>query len=435
MHAQVQANTELNARVQRFLQEAFRTFPWTINVVDWSGNRYSIGTGESQHWRNQTLTFRINNPDVGKDMLRLDGLRILERYVEGDIDFEGNLYLLGWLRMYAGLELNRFKAAYHILKNRAFQNIGRARVNVKSHYDIPQEILDAYLDQVYKSYSCGIWQDPNHLELRELLRFGKGEQDAEDTLEKAQWNKFADAADFANPRGNEEVLDIGCGYGGQLIVGMERFPNAKFVGWTHSTNQATVGNRMLREQFGDRPYELHEGDYRQETRQFDHVLSTGMVSHVGPPPGLLRYVQDVRKLVKPGGRYMHHALMHPWSRIPHSFHAGAAFCKKYVWPGFHWYPVEEHIETLIHNGFVVEKVVNLSLHYGKTTASWYERMMARKDEIVDQFSRVDAFDSNCEREPERGLRTFKAWQIYLAGASAGFRTGKIHVYRIYCTAK
>ena len=33
-----------------------------------------------------------------------------------------------------------------------------------------------------------------------------------------------------------------------------------------------------------------------------------------------------------------------------------------------------------------------------------------------------------------GEATFRAWQIYLAGSSAGFLKGTMQVYRVYCRA-
>ncbi|MBW3553196.1 MAG: family 43 glycosylhydrolase [Gemmatimonadetes bacterium] len=44
-------------------------------------------------------------------------------------------------------------------------------------------------------------------------------------------------------------------------------------------------------------YELHQGDYREDGRVYDHVHSTGMISHVGPPgrdSGLVSYVDRTR---------------------------------------------------------------------------------------------------------------------------------------------
>ena len=97
---------------------------------------------------------------------------------------------------------------------------------------------------------------------------------------------------------------------------------------------------------------------------------------------------------------------------------GIAFNKKYVWPGFHWFTLGAHVQALEENGFEVVRLVNLSPHYGKTTAAWYERMMKHQVTLVRTL----------------GEATFRAWQIYLAGSSAGFLNGTMQVYRVYCRA-
>ena len=173
---------------------------------------------------------------------------------------------------------------------------------------------------------------------------------------------------------------------------------------------------MLADFDADR-WELNEGDYRQEERVFDHVTSTGMVSHVGPR-GLVPYVRNVRRRIKTGGRYLHHALMTPHNRFPRDLQLGLAFNKKYVWPGFHWFTVGQHVRALEVNGFEVQRMTNLSRHYAKTTASWYERMMSQRELMVQNL----------------GEPTLRAWQIFLAGITGAYLNKGVHVYRLYCEA-
>jgi cyclopropane-fatty-acyl-phospholipid synthase len=197
---------------------------------------------------------------------------------------------------------------------------------------------------------------------------------------------------------------------------VETYPGAKAVGWTHSSNQVQVGRAKLAAYDPSR-WEVHEGDYRQETRVFDHVTSTGMISHVGPR-GLEPYVRDIRGRIRKGGRYLHHSLMTPYWDRPLDAAVGVAFNKKYVWPGFHWFTLGQHVQALEENGFEVERLTNLSMHYGKTTAAWFERMMAHGE----RFREI------------AGEQTYRAWQVYLGPLSTGFRNGQLHVYRLYCKA-
>jgi cyclopropane-fatty-acyl-phospholipid synthase len=402
--------------LQEFLAATLRRFPWRIRIRDWTGERYAVG-GNGRHWRGGDLEIDVKSEGAARDVLGLRGSAILERFVAGEIGMEGNLYLLTWIRLHANLELGVVATALQVFRNRAFQSEERARINVKSHYDLPDAFF-SYLDRAYRSYSCGIFERPEDLRVEDLLRVGHAKGDAWDSLEAAQHRKFADAADYVRPAPGETVLDIGCGYGGQLIVGAERYPEARWYGWTHSSNQAKDGNaRLDAAGVGGRSL-LREGDYRNDTRRYDHALSTGMACHVGPR-GLVPYVRKVRSLLRKDGRYMHHVIMNPWSLRPLDSYVGVAFNKKYVWPGFHWFSVGDHMKALEKNGFRIMAERNLQAHYAKTTAAWYERMMADEERLRALV----------------GDQTFRAFQIYLSGSSAGFSSRQIEVHRIYCEAR
>lgn len=405
----------LAARVRDFTERALRDFPHRVEFCDWRGERWRAG-GDAPHWRALPLSVTLHDATAGRALLARNILRFLDLYLEGAVDLEGNLYLLSDLRTHAKLDLSWPRALYTLLRNRAFQTPGRARVSVRSHYDVPQQALDLYLDRRYRAYSCAIFDHPEQLERSELLRAGDGRSDEFDSLEKAQWRKFQDAIDFAAPAQSDRILDIGCGYGGQLAVALDSHRFRQIVGWTHSANQAREGHKAL-SGFDPARWELREGDYREDTGVYQHVLSTGMISHVGPR-GLVPYVREVRKRIQTGGRYLHHALMTPHTRLPLDFYPGTAFHKRYVWPGYHWFSFGQHVRALERNGFEVQRAVNLSAHYGKTTAAWYERMQARDGEIT----------------AELGEQTFRAWRLYLAGSSGNFQNKGIHVYRLYCEA-
>jgi len=49
------------------------------------------------------------------------------------------------------------RALRSLLENSAFQFIKNSQANVKSHYDLPQEVFDVYLDSKYMSYSSGMF--------------------------------------------------------------------------------------------------------------------------------------------------------------------------------------------------------------------------------------------------------------------------------------
>ena len=408
----------LAAKVRSVVRSALAELPWAVHVHDWTGASYAAG-GDTAHWSgHEALELRIT-PSAGRDLLALNPLRFLERYVDGEADMEGNLYLLAEIRNYAKLTLTPLEIIRNRIRNRVMESPSRARRSVTSHYDIPEAAL-FYLDRAYRSYSCAIFEEPEDLGVAGLLRQGRGEPDDWDSLEKAQWRKFAHAADYLSPAADETVLDVGCGYPGFMQVLMDRHPCRRVVGWTHSANQVREGREML-SAYDPARYELHQGDYREDGRVYDHVHSTGMISHVGPPgrdSGLVSYVRHIRRRIRLGGRYVHHALMTAWKDRPLFDQPGPAFNRRYVWPGFYWYTLGEHVKALEENGFQVAHVINLSPHYAKTTRAWYERLLADRESFIRHV----------------GEGTFRAWRVYLAGITGAFLNRNTHCYRLLCEA-
>ena len=407
---------DLSERLRARGERALAAFPWRVEWRDWSGAAWHTG-GNTPHWSGEPLRIDLHAPEPARALLAGDVLRFLDLYLAGEAELDGNLYVVSDLRSHAHLGLSWPQALAAWLRYRAFQTPARTRVNVRSHYDIPQRALDLYLDRAYRAYSCAIFAAPDRLERAELVRAGAGPGDDFDSLEQAQWRKFQDAIDFVAPAAGDSILDIGCGYGGQLAVALASGHRMRrIVGWTHSANQVREGRKLLAG-FDPERWELREGDYRDDDRVYQHVTSTGMVSHVGPR-GLAPYVRAVRRRIQRGGRYLHHALMTPHTRLPLDLHPGTVFHKRYVWPGYHWFTLGQHVRALERNGFEVLRAVNLSAHYAKTTAAWSERLRAARAEI----------------EPLLGAPTYRAWRLYLAGSSGNFLNHGIHVYRLYCQA-
>jgi len=407
-----------SVRLMEALEAHFGDFPFLVHIEDSRGEKFELGKG-GHHWRKQPLKIHLKSVKAEKAMAKPDGLRFLEFFRNGQIDLSDNLYLLCCLRDEVGANLTPLQLLGQVISAKLFQfqNLSRARKNVKTHYDIPQEVINSYLDRVYMSYSCAMFEDPDHYELQAMTTPGNGQSDSYDSLEKAQWRKYKDAVEFLGAKPGETLLDVGCGYGGQIDVALENDAFSKVVGWTLSKNQVSEGQKLLSRHAAER-WELNEGDYREDDRVFDHITSTGMISHVGPR-GLVPYIRNIRSRIRRGGRYVHHAIMTNHLRSPLDSQVGVAFNKRYVWPGFHWFTIGQHVRALEQNGFTIHKAVNLSPHYAKTVAAWYERMMARADKMKEHM----------------GEAGFRAWQIYLSGGSQTFLNGNGHVYRVYCQAK
>jgi cyclopropane fatty-acyl-phospholipid synthase-like methyltransferase len=399
--------------MREMIESVFKPFPWDARVTDWTGQSYMVGNGVP-HWSgHKLLDIRIKTARAGRALLALDGMSFLEHFLDQDVDLTGNVYLLSEIRAYGGLKLRPWQVLVHRLRNSFFQDLARAKASVKSHYDMV-EGAHFYLDEVLRSHSCGFWERPHDLRIEDALTVGKGEGDATDTLEKAQWRQRADSSDFLAPRPGDSVLDIGCGAGGFMRVLKQRCKVKTVVGWTHSANQVKESLKMLE---GFDGCEVNEGDYRQDERIYDHIHSTGMVCHVGPK-GLVPYVKNVRRRIKTGGRYIHHCMMAAPTGNPLFSYIGPAFNAKYIWPGFYFFSLGQHIKALEDNGFRVVKVLNLAPHYAKTARAWFERLLVQRERFVGLTNEATA----------------RAFEVYLGGGAACFINRRVNLMRVYCEA-
>jgi SAM-dependent methyltransferase len=112
-------------------------------------------------------------------------------------------------------------------------------------------------------------------------------------------------------RGDEQVLDVGCGHGLMLITAAKYLPRGKAVGvdiWQQedqagNSAEATLANARL-EGVADR-IELRDGDARNlpfADATFDVVLSSWVLHNIYDSAGRAQAIREIVRVLKPGGR-------------------------------------------------------------------------------------------------------------------------------------
>lgn len=124
---------------------------------------------------------------------------------------------------------------------------------------------------------------------------------------------WAELLDRLRLRGDEHILDLGCGQGAVLLMAAKRLTMGRAVGvdlWRsvdQSGNSAEATQRnAIAEGVADR-VELHTADIRAlpfEDNRFDVVLSSLAIHNIGGRAGREKAISEAVRVLRPGGRLL-----------------------------------------------------------------------------------------------------------------------------------
>jgi cyclopropane-fatty-acyl-phospholipid synthase len=260
-------------------------------------------------------------------------------------------------------------------KNRAFQ-IG------EKHYDLGNDLFINMLDSKL-AYSCGYWNNA-------------------DNLDKAQENKLDIICRKLGLKPGMKVLDIGCGWASLLQYAADKY-GAEVVGITVSKEQVEYGNNLCK----GLPVEIRLQDYRDVNEQFDHIVSVGMIEHVGYK-NYRTYMEMVHRCLKDDGLFLLHTI-----GGNRSVKATDPWIDKYIFRNG-MLPSIQQLGVAIEGLFVMEDWHNFSADYDKTLMSWYKNFTGNWDKIKANYS--DRF--------------YRMWEYYLLSCAGSFRARSNQLWQI-----
>lgn len=363
----------------------------SLDVVDSGGtrHRYGDGTGEP-------VAIRLCDRKLERMLVVDPELAAGEAYMQGRLTIEsGDAYaflslvmtnlarrpLPGWSRTLAAArratrQLNQYNPR------------GRAMRNAQRHYDLDPRIYDLFLDPE-RQYSCAYF-------------------DGALSLEEAQRAKMRHIAAKLVLEPGQRVLDIGSGWGG-LARYLALAADVHVDGITLSREQLERSRRDasrigLSSRVG---FELK--DYRDVERQYDRIVSVGMLEHVGVPHYPAFFGVLARCLCENGV-----ALVHAICRSDDAGGTTNPFIAKHIFPGGYIPALSEVLPAIEQSGLLVTDIELLRLHYAETLRAWRSRFLANRDE-----ARRIAGEEFC-----------RMWEFYLAGSEAAFRHQGLMVFQI-----
>ena len=256
----------------------------------------------------------------------------------------------------------------------------KSRRNVAHHYDLSDALFDTFLDP-WRQYSCAYFHDPD------------------ESLDTAQVNKLARLAAKLDLQAGDNILDIGCGWGGLGMAMAACGRNTTVTGITLSRHQLEYARtRAAASGFEDR-VSYHLRDYRDQSSMFQKIVSVGMLEHVGPANFSI-YFNKIKSLLADDGLAVIHTI-----GVHHHARPVNRWITKYIFPGGYLPSVAQMIRNTEERGLKLLDLEIMRGHYAETLRHWRLRFLAHRAEMTKLYD----------------ARFVRMWEFYLVGCEYFFR--------------
>jgi cyclopropane-fatty-acyl-phospholipid synthase len=344
----------------------------------------------------------IHNPDTFGRLIREGDLGFCDAYLDGwwstpdlmafmDLIHQGNEAVYDG---YPGMAVIRTfeKLRFWWQSNSKEQ----AKKNIAYHYDLGNEFYQLWLDDTM-TYSSGL--------------FTTGQE----SLEKAQEQKYASMVDQMGAKPGDHVLEIGCGWGGFAEYAAS-VRGLRVTGLTISQAQHDYAvARIAKAGLSDR-VEIKMQDYRDETGLYDGIASIEMFEAVGERYWPV-YFNTLRDRLKPGGHATLQIITVQDNRWE-VYKRGVDFIQKYIFPGGMLPSPKALKSEIARAGLHLKGSIEFGHSYSQTLRRWHDVFNERWPEVAKM-----GFDDRFRR----------MWNFYLTSCAGTFRGGNCDVTQITVT--
>jgi cyclopropane-fatty-acyl-phospholipid synthase len=268
---------------------------------------------------------------------------------------------------------------------------GREADAISHHYDVSNDLYRLLLGPSM-TYTCAVWSEP------------------EASLERAQWLKHELVCTKLDLRPGTRLLDCGTGWG-TFAIHAARHRGALVTAVTLSEQQVEWARKAVAEAGLTDRVEIRLQDYRDvDDGPYDAISAIGMFEHVGSD--VKAYPATMVRLLRPGGRFLHHAVSRPPFRRRRL--ARPTFLDRYVFPDADLHEIGTIISALQEAGFEARHMESLRDHYPRTIEAWLDRLDAGWDQAVSIV----------------GAGRARVWRLYLAAAQMGLADNRVQIHQV-----
>ncbi len=346
--------------------------------------------------------FTVHNDELFARLIREGDLGFCDAYLDGwwstpDLQAFMDLIHADNGDVYDGYPGMGLVRAYEKLRFWMQTNSKRqAKKNISYHYDLGNDFYALWLDDTM-TYSSAYFKT------------------GQESLEKAQEQKYASLIDEMGAQPGDHVLEIGCGWGGFAeYAAKER--GLKVTGLTISQEQHDFAvARMEKAGLSDK-VEIKMQDYRDETGTYDGIASIEMFEAVGEKYWGT-YFSTVRDRLKPGKHATLQIITVDDDRWD-IYKRGVDFIQKYIFPGG-MLPSPSALRSEIGKaGLIFKDSIEFGQSYSQTLRRWHADFNEKWDDVAKL-----GFDQ----------RFRNMWNFYLTSCASTFWSGNCDVTQITMT--
>jgi len=237
----------------------------------------------------------------------------------------------------------------------------QAKRNILAHYDLGNDLYQAFLDPRMQ-YSSALYEN------------------CELSLEAAQEAKLRRLCEQLQLNENDHLLEVGSGWGGLAIFAASNY-GCRVTTTTISDAQFAYAKAAIRQAGLEDRIELLNEDYRLLEGRFDKIVSVEMIEAVGKRylPG---FFGKLNSLLKPGGKLMLQAITIADQRFA-SYSRSEDFIQKHIFPGGFLPSLSMMTDLLARKtDMVVRDIKDIGIDYAQTLAAWRENFQQQKSELA-----------------------------------------------------
>ena len=259
----------------------------------------------------------------------------------------------------------------------------------EQHYEVPASFFKYVMSDNLKYSCCWYESETNDLMQAEINMIEK-------TITRAEISS------------NQQILDLGCGWGSFTIYAAQKFPNSVFTCISNSNDQIEfIKQEAKKRNLKNILPQKQDINNLSFEYKFDRIVSVEMFEHVRNYKKLLN---NLKNFMDSEGKLFIHIFNHKEHSYPYEIRGDSDWMSKYFFTG--GIMPSADIFDFFNDDFFVTKYWKIDgKHYAKTCRHWLQNHYANKIKIIDLF---DAHYDDANKWYQRWRLFFLACEMLFA---------------------